>query len=113
DARAARAAQGRVSLSPAPALSPAAGRHARGSGGRRHPRSSFAMTPRQSFLEQFARTFERGAFVQLARQSGWLRRQGKIDAFEFLIGLVFGQMSALRLTLSAQTHCCTEPVSRQ
>jgi len=61
----------------------------------------------RSFLEDFARTFERAPFVQLARESGWLRRQGKIDPFEFVVGLAFGQMSALRLTLSAQAHCCT------
>jgi hypothetical protein len=67
----------------------------------------------EDFIEHFARTFERETFVGLARASQWLRRQGKIDAFEFLAGLVFGQMSALRLTLNAQAACCTEAVSRQ
>ena len=67
----------------------------------------------ESFVEHFARTFERLTFVQRARTSGWLRRQGKIDAFEFLVGLVFAQMSALRLTLNAQANCCTVPVTRQ
>lgn len=65
------------------------------------------------FIAHFAGTFERTAFGRLARQSQWLRRQGKIDAFEFLVGLVFGQMSALRLTLNAQAACGTVPVSRQ
>lgn len=65
------------------------------------------------FTAYFARLFERSTFVRLARQTGWLRRQGKIDAFEFLVGLVFGQMSALRLTLSAQAACGTDPVTRQ
>lgn len=67
----------------------------------------------ESFVEHFARTFERSIFVDLARTTGWLKRQGKIDAFEFLAGLVFGQMSALRLTLHAQAAACTEPVTRQ
>ena len=66
-----------------------------------------------SFVEHFARTFEPPAFLRLARTSGWLRRQGKIDAFEFLVGLVFGQMSALRLTLNAHANGCTVPVTRQ
>lgn len=79
------------------------------------PSASTAAGPgdERDFIEHFARTFERAAFVRLARASGWLRRQGKIDAFEFLAGLVFGQMSALRLTLHAQAACCTAPVSRQ
>lgn len=67
----------------------------------------------ESFIEHFARTFAPLSFVRLARESRWLRRQGKIDAFEFLVGLVFGQMSALRLTLNAQATCCTVAVSRQ
>ena len=65
------------------------------------------------FTAHFAQLFERSTFVRLARQTGWLRRQGKIDAFEFLVGLVFGQLSALRLTLSAQAACGTAPVTRQ
>lgn len=67
----------------------------------------------EDFIEHFAHTFEPTAFVRLARTARWLLRQGKIDAFEFLVGLVFGQMSALRLTLNAQAACCTVPVSRQ
>jgi len=65
------------------------------------------------FTASFARQFERSTFVDLARLTGWLRRQGKIDAFEFLVGLVLGQMSALRLTLNAQATCGTVPVTRQ
>ena len=42
-----------------------------------------------------------------------MRRQGKIDAFEFLTSLVFGQLSALRLTLNAQAQGLTQPVTRQ
>ena len=67
----------------------------------------------ENFVAHFARTFAPPVFLRLARTSGWLRRQGKIDAFEFLVGLVFGQMSALRLTLNAQANACTVPVTRQ
>jgi hypothetical protein len=52
-------------------------------------------------------------FRQLARQSGWLKRQGKIDAFDFVWSLVLGQMSALRLTLNAQAQNLLQPVTRQ
>jgi hypothetical protein len=52
-------------------------------------------------------------FRQLARQTGWLKRQGKIDAFDFLWSLVLGQMSALRLTLNAQAQNLAQPVARQ
>jgi Transposase DDE domain len=66
-----------------------------------------------SFLERFQTTFVPQPFRDLARQCGWLQRQGKIDAFEFLISLVFGQLSALRQTLVSQAQCLTQPVSRQ
>jgi hypothetical protein len=66
-----------------------------------------------TFLEKFARWFQPAEFTHLAREVGWLVRQGKIDAFEFFVGLVFGQMSALKLTLTAQAGCYSEPVSRQ
>jgi len=39
---------------------------------------------------------------QLAQESGWCKRLGKINSFEFLFSLVFGQSSALALTLNAQ-----------
>ena len=68
---------------------------------------------KKHFIAHFERTFERLPFVRLARESRWLRRKGKIDAFEFIVGLVFGQMSALRLTLHAQADCYTEAVTRQ
>jgi len=66
-----------------------------------------------NFVHRFAQWFPRQEIIQLARQARWLIRQGKIDAFEFFTGLVFGQMSALRLTLAAQADCFTEPVTRQ
>lgn len=69
------------------------------------------LTP--SFLDRFAQWFVPAPFRQLARDARWLRRQGKIDAFEFLTSLVFGQLAALRLTLNAQGQALSEPVFRQ
>jgi hypothetical protein len=66
-----------------------------------------------NFRDRFAQWFQPAAVIELARQTRWLVRQGKIDAFEFFVGLIFGQMSALKLTLDAQAGCFTEPVSRQ
>lgn len=65
------------------------------------------------FFEQFTALVDPAPIVKLARQTRWMIRQGTIDAFEFVAGLVFGQMSALRLTLNAQASSYTEPVSRQ
>jgi hypothetical protein len=65
------------------------------------------------FIAKFVEWFEPDAFRRLARQTLWLKRQGKIDAFDFLISAVFGQASALRLTLNAQASLLLEPVSRQ
>jgi hypothetical protein len=65
------------------------------------------------FLQRFVATFLPASFRLLAIQSGWLKRQGKIDAFEFLISMVFGQTSALRQTLVSQTLSFEEPVTRQ
>lgn len=65
------------------------------------------------FLQRFADTFLPASFRLLAVQSGWLKRQGKIDAFEFLISMVFGQASALRQTLVSQALTFEEPVTRQ
>jgi len=66
-----------------------------------------------SFLEQFVHTFVAEPFRQLADQTGWRQRHGKIDPFAFIISLVFGQMSASRQTLSSQAQTLTEPVTRQ
>src|SRR5262245_40790147 len=65
------------------------------------------------FVERFAHWFQPGPLTQLARQVGWLVRPGKIEPFEFFVGLVLGQMSALKLTLNAQAGCYSQPVSRQ
>lgn len=68
---------------------------------------------RGQFFEQFSSWFEPGSIVALARRVKWLIRQGKIDALEFVVGLVFGQMSSLTLSLRAQASGYTEPVKRE
>jgi Transposase DDE domain len=68
---------------------------------------------RPTFFEQFSGWLAPARIVELARSTRWLIRQGKIDAFEFLVGLVFGQMSSLGLSLSAHANCFTEPVKRE
>lgn len=65
------------------------------------------------FIAKFIEWFEPDAFRRLARQTRWLKRQGKIDAFDFLMSAVFGQACALRLTLNSQACSLLEPVSRQ
>ena len=65
------------------------------------------------FTERFAQWFQSHNFESLARQTGWLKRRGKIDPFQFILSLAFAQMSALRLTLNAQAQSFTEPVTRQ
>jgi hypothetical protein len=49
---------------------------------------------------------------QLAKESGWFKRRGKISAFEFLFSAL-GQSSALNLTLNAQSAALSLTVSRQ
>src|SRR5438552_3002310 len=66
-----------------------------------------------SFLDRFVRTFVAEPFRQLADRTGWRKRSGKIDPFEFIIALVFGQLSASRQTLSSQAQTLSEPVTRQ
>lgn len=66
-----------------------------------------------SFLERFVATFLPQPFRDLARQTGWSKRQGKIDPFEFLTAQVFGQWSTLRQTLVSQAQGLGEPVTRQ
>ena len=67
----------------------------------------------KSFLEKFLLLFRPEPFRELARRTLWSKRKGKIDPFDFLISLLFGQMSALRLTLASQAQSFEEPVSRQ
>jgi len=66
-----------------------------------------------SFLAKFVLTFVAEPFRQLADLTGWRKRTGKIDPFEFILSLVFGQMSALRQTLTSQAQRLSETVSRQ
>jgi hypothetical protein len=64
------------------------------------------------FIDSFTQIFASPPFRTLARQTRWLKRQGKIDAFDFLISHL-GQTSALRQTLDAQANALAEPVTRQ
>ena len=66
-----------------------------------------------SFLRTFTHWFNPEVFRQLARQTLWHQRPGKIDAYDFLLSAVLGQASALRLTLDSQSRSLAEPVSRQ
>lgn len=66
-----------------------------------------------SFQERFVSTFTPQPFRQLARSTGWLKRQGKIDPYGFFTSLTFGQLSASRQTLTSQVQGLSEPVSRQ
>src|SRR4029077_18934144 len=66
-----------------------------------------------SFLDRFIHTFVPAPFLHLARQAGWLKRRGKIDPFEFVTSLIFGQLSASRPTLSSQSQSLSEAVTRQ
>jgi hypothetical protein len=68
---------------------------------------------RAQFYTQFTAWFEPARILALARQTGWCLRQGKIQADEFLVGLVFGQLSSLGLSLSAHASCFSQPVKRE
>ena len=64
------------------------------------------------FIDSFTRIFAPEPFRILARQTRWLKRQGKIDTFDYLISHL-GQTSALRQTLDAQANALAVPVTRQ
>ncbi len=66
-----------------------------------------------SIIDQVMEWFQPAEAEQLARQTGWLKRQGKIHPLDFLLSLTCGQMSALNLTLNAQAQSLPEPVSPQ
>lgn len=66
-----------------------------------------------AIVEQFMEWFAPEEAEALARQTGWLQRRGKIQPLGFLLSLTFGQMSALRLSLSAQAQSLEQPVSPQ
>jgi len=65
------------------------------------------------FIDKFMDWLSLQEAEELARQSDWLKRQGKIHPRDFLLSLVCGQMSALKLTLNAQIQSLPEPVSPQ
>ena len=65
------------------------------------------------FIQRFTQLLRPERCQQLAKQFGWCKRQGKISSFEFLFSVVFGQSSALALTLNAQATSLSEPVTRQ
>lgn len=65
------------------------------------------------FAQTLASCFQPEEVTQVARQTHWMKRQGKILPFEFVIGASLAQLSALELTLNAQAACFTEPVSRE
>jgi len=67
----------------------------------------------RSFIDLFIHTILPEPIRRLARKTGWLKRQGKIDPFEFLLSLSFGQLSASRRTLSSHSQGLTIPVTRQ
>jgi len=64
------------------------------------------------FIDSFLALLQPEPFRALARATHWLKRQGKIDAFDFLLSHL-GQASALRPTLDAQANALAVPVSRQ
>jgi len=66
-----------------------------------------------SFIEDFTHWFQPEPFHRLARQTGFCRRQGKIDPYDFLLSLVLAQASALRLTLNTQAQSLEVTVSPQ
>jgi hypothetical protein len=67
----------------------------------------------KSIVEQVMKWLAPWDFEHLAREHEWLKRQGKIDPMEFVISLTCGQMSALGLSLNAQSQSLSEPVSPQ
>jgi hypothetical protein len=75
------------------------------------PMDTTLQTP--SFIEDFTHAFKPEPFHRLARQTCFCRRQGKIDPFDFLLGLVLAQATALRLTLNTQAQSLEDPVSPQ
>jgi hypothetical protein len=65
------------------------------------------------FIQRLTQLLRPELCQQLAQESGWCKRLGKINSFEFLFSLVFGQSSALALTLNAQATSLSLTVSRQ
>ncbi len=64
-------------------------------------------------IDHIRQWFQPAEAERVARQTGWLKRQGKIHPQDFLLSLTCGQMSALHLTLNAQAQSLPEPVTPQ
>jgi hypothetical protein len=65
------------------------------------------------FIDHFTACFKPQRCQQLARATGFVKRQGKIQPFEFVYAMSLAQLSALHPSLSAQAQSYTEPVTRQ
>lgn len=65
-----------------------------------------------TLLQRLAQLIRPERAKQLAQETGWYKRKGKISPFEFLYSGL-GQSSALELTLNAQASTLSQPVSRQ
>lgn len=65
------------------------------------------------FAHTLASWMQPEELTEVARQTQWMQREGKIDPFEFVTSASFGQMSALESTLNSQAACFSEPVSPQ
>lgn len=65
-----------------------------------------------TLLQRLEHLIQPHRIEQLAKETGWRKRKGKISPFEFLFSTL-GQASALDLTLNAQASALSEPVSRQ
>lgn len=66
-----------------------------------------------TFADRFTSLFLPESLLQLARQTGFFVRQGKIEPFAFVLSSVFGQLSALRQTLASLAQSLPVTVSRQ
>jgi len=64
-------------------------------------------------LERLPKLLNPVRTLQLAKDALWYQRQGKIPPFQFIHSAVFGQASALHLTLNAQANSLSHPVTRQ
>lgn len=68
---------------------------------------------KESFVVEFSNRFKSQPFRLIASQTGWQRRSGKIDPFEFLNSAIFSQASASAMSLDSQGRGFSDVVSRQ
>ncbi len=78
-----------------------------------HKKTRTKPVSESDFAHILSSWFQPDEVAEVARQTQWMKRQGKILPFEFVIGASFAQLSALEMTLNAQAACFTEPVSRE